>query len=105
MQALTANQEKLLQIREELRQTERLADEIKAAIITEGCLHPDPEPYQWEHDDGYGRQTMITGRRCRFCGAKKPWRDMGSWYRDGAPVPPRPWDCDASDVYGPNMKG
>ena len=28
------------------------------------CKHKYTVEYQWEHDNGYGRQTMISGLRC-----------------------------------------
>ena len=35
--------------------------------LREICDHSDTEPYEWEHDNGYGRQTMIIGKRCVHC--------------------------------------
>ena len=45
------------------------------------CNHPEQyvEPYQWEHDNGYGRQHMITGKVCTICRAKKLWESSDYW--------------------------
>jgi hypothetical protein len=37
------------------------------------CDHSKDEPYFWEHDNGYGKQTKITGRRCSYCGFIDFW--------------------------------
>lgn len=37
------------------------------------CDHPFVEDYQWEHDNGYGRQSMVTGKRCKLCHATNNW--------------------------------
>jgi hypothetical protein len=44
----------------------------KLALV---CEHPSDMvvDYTWEHDDGYGRQTMITGKQCVVCFAKDHW--------------------------------
>lgn len=42
------------------------------------CDHSESEPYQWEHDNGYGRQSYVNGRRCAFCGAVDRW-DRGQF--------------------------
>lgn len=42
------------------------------------CQHP-PEfvvEYRWEHDNGYGSQSMCTGRTCQVCGVKDPYRRL-----------------------------
>lgn len=61
---------KLIHLREkirELRSIERfLTDKIAAT-----CDHSMTEPFDWEHDTGYGVQTKCTGTRCTICGAKK----------------------------------
>lgn len=38
------------------------------------CDHSDTEDYRWESDNGYGRQSKQTGRRCVYCG----WIDFWS---------------------------
>lgn len=38
------------------------------------CDHPHTTDYVWEHDNGYGRQTQISGLRCRFCGWVDLWK-------------------------------
>lgn len=44
-------------------------------LLKDGCAHPAEfvEEYKWEHDNGYGRQTMITGKRCKLCFATNNW--------------------------------
>lgn len=37
------------------------------------CDHTLTEPYSWEHDNGYGRQTDICGNRCVYCRAEDVW--------------------------------
>ena len=37
------------------------------------CDHQNPEVYQWEHDNGYGRQSWIKGKRCVHCGFIDAW--------------------------------
>ncbi len=37
------------------------------------CDHSKNELYMWESDNGYGRQTMIAGRRCSYCGFIDLW--------------------------------
>lgn len=40
-------------------------------LLACGCAHPEKyqAEYRWEHDNGYGRQTMIMGKRCSLCRA------------------------------------
>ena len=35
--------------------------------LLEICDHADTEEYKWEHDNGYGVQRMLTGKRCIYC--------------------------------------
>lgn len=51
------------------RETETLIEDLKK----EGCDHCKTEPFRWEWDSGYGRQTMQNGNRCVFCRATDPW--------------------------------
>jgi hypothetical protein len=39
------------------------------------CDHSLTEEYQWEHDNGYGRQTKMTSKRCVFCGWVSLWNN------------------------------
>jgi hypothetical protein len=46
------------------------------AELGDSCSHP-PEArakYEWEHDNGYGRQSWNTGNRCRLCDATDPYK-------------------------------
>jgi hypothetical protein len=49
-------------------------EELKNRLAT-GCPHPKEhvKPYQWEHDNGYGRQSMVDGKHCSICGAIDSW--------------------------------
>ena len=51
--------------------------------LADKCVHPNPENWKWEHDNGYGKQTMIDGLRCKYCGAEKRWLSSSYWTRDG----------------------
>lgn len=48
------------------------------------CTHPEElhVPFSWEHDDGYGRQTLVEGVRCSLCGARKHWRNSSYWTKE-----------------------
>lgn len=58
---------------ENLRGTQ-LTIELLRKHLQGNCDHSETEDYKWEHDNGYGRQTMITGKRCVFC----LWVDLWS---------------------------
>ncbi len=49
-----------------------------AALV---CTHPTAyrAEFTWEHDNGYGRQSRVTGERCNLCGQQKRWKSMSSW--------------------------
>lgn len=46
--------------------------------IGDDCTHAYQCPYTWEHDDGYGRQSLIKGKSCSTCEAIDLWND-GIW--------------------------
>lgn len=52
--------------------------------LSKSCDHPDRYvmDWQWEHDNGYGRQTMIDGKRCGICGATKNWVSDTYWHKN-----------------------
>lgn len=50
----------------ELLGTQRTIEKLREGLKGR-CDHPKTEVYRWEHDNGYGRQTMINGRRCWYC--------------------------------------
>lgn len=58
-------------------------ERAKEALLAAGCTHPVAYlvDYQWEHDNGYGRQKWITGQRCRLCGAHQSWKGSSGWSR------------------------
>lgn len=45
------------------------------AKLAKACTHPEEfvTNYRWEHDNGYGRQSMHTGRICGICLKRDPW--------------------------------
>lgn len=43
------------------------------AEISKDCRHAQTEEFNWEHDDGYGRQSRHTGLRCVFCLKVNHW--------------------------------
>lgn len=53
---------------DDLRERSRQAEAVRQEIA-KVCWHPEKyvEPYSWEHDNGYGRQHKIEGKRCRIC--------------------------------------
>jgi hypothetical protein len=56
------------------------AETIRAELA-KTCEHPSSvvTDFTWEHDNGYGRQSMVTGQRCTVCRAEKRWKNHGSW--------------------------
>lgn len=44
------------------------------------CEHPQGsrQEYKWEHDNGYGQQTMMTGHQCKDCGLRNNWPNMSN---------------------------
>lgn len=51
------------------------------AKLGKSCTHPMESQFdfQWEHDNGYGRQTMVTGVYCKLCLAEKHWKTSSLW--------------------------
>lgn len=52
------------------------------AKLVENCTHPAEfvVEYDWEHDNGYGRQAWKKGVRCTICDARCSWPGMStSW--------------------------
>lgn len=74
---LTEAQERLIAACDARDRVVRMYDDLikslRDAVVEEGCDHPETVPYTWEHDDGYGTQSPVTGKRCVFCGASNPW--------------------------------
>lgn len=71
-------------LRQQALSSARYAAKIKAARARNTrCTHKYREDYKWEHDNGYGRQTMITGERCLSCDARNAWKEpfAPSWSR------------------------
>lgn len=53
-----------LQLKALRAQEDRLCREL-----AKDCQHEEVREYQWEHDDGYGRQSQNEGLQCTICGA------------------------------------
>lgn len=75
---LTDKQRELLDIRRELRVLNRYANALVEEIALT-CTHPTPEPWEWEHDNGYGRQSMVQGEQCSWCRKRRRWKGHGEW--------------------------
>lgn len=80
MSTLSEKQKALLELRREIRILSRAESNLVADLQLE-CNHPDAhvEEYRWESDNGYGRQTQMTGRFCTLCRARKYYTLGGSW--------------------------
>lgn len=74
---LTPEQRKLVVVR-----TKRAALWLKEVRlireIAPTCAHPITSAYRREHDDGYGKQGKVEGRRCDLCEAVDRW-GTGGW--------------------------
>jgi hypothetical protein len=68
----------VFQIQKELtkkrEKSSKLRDEIDGLVkqLQGVCDHSQTDAYQWEHDNGYGRQSKMSGKRCMYCG----WIDL-----------------------------
>lgn len=58
------------------------ADAFRKQVIKEGCDHSINSPYIWEHDNGYGKQTRVHGRRCDVCYAIDSWNTGKFWNKN-----------------------
>jgi hypothetical protein len=74
-------QRKLIKKREKISQLYTEASAIKE-LLQGVCDHAKTEDYRWEHDNGYGRQSMTTGKRCVFCGWIKLYSHDHSKFTD-----------------------
>lgn len=60
----------------------KLSREVEAARkeLAKNCTHPEIEPYEYEHDNGYGRQTRHEAEYCKICYGINAWPTLnGSW--------------------------
>lgn len=59
---------------EELTELSRKVEKMRRKLA-ERCEHPSEfvKDYSWEHDNGYGRQTKMTGKWCHLCYGKDLW--------------------------------
>lgn len=82
---MTAAERKVARLKKKLADAyKRLSEQIKQAqeeLARSGCTHPreEQEQYNWEHDNGYGRQTMHKGTKCGLCGETDHYQS--SWGR------------------------
>lgn len=66
-------------LNEVIKNSYSLLYKLQAQLQRDGtCSHAKTVKYNWRHDDGYGRQTPISGQRCEICLAKDPW-GSGRW--------------------------
>lgn len=52
-------------------------ERLRARLRT--CTHSHTDDYEWEHDNGYGRQSRVTGERCVVCMMHRAWKGHGLW--------------------------
>ncbi len=75
---MTSAQRRFFNLREAVRASVgRMQAAVEAARkeLVDGCDHP-PEfvvDYRWEHDNGYGKQSWVTGKRCEICESTNNW--------------------------------
>lgn len=50
------------------RKWDRRIEGLRAKV--EDCAHSQFREYEWESDDGYGRQSRQVGRECLCCGKR-----------------------------------
>jgi hypothetical protein len=45
------------------------------------CTHPIEYRLDipWTHDNGYGRQSTVTGEKCQLCAQYRAWKGMSQW--------------------------
>ncbi len=60
------------------RRGEKIA-ELRDGLKKAGCTHKYTEEYSWEHDNGYGRQKMLHGLRCKLCRKVQHWGSGTPW--------------------------
>lgn len=62
----------------------RYMAKIKAArkALDGKCSHPNPKPWEWEHDNGYGRQERMKGLQCLLCMKVNRWPRMSNNWDD-----------------------
>lgn len=47
------------------------------------CSHPVTQEYEWEWDDGYGKQKWMKGLRCLWCGKKNSYPGSSTlWWKE-----------------------
>lgn len=75
---MTKAEAALLKALEGRRRADKRWDE-KIAKLREAlgeCTHPVTTEFQWQHDNGYGRQKMLPGLRCTLCLKENRWPGM-----------------------------
>lgn len=55
---------------------------LKARLAVSGkCSHQSVREYDWEHDNGYGRQRWCKGLECNICGLRNSYPDSSTnWH-------------------------
>ena len=53
---------------------------ILRVAVGDKCSHLIQEDFRWEHDDGYGRQSMHTGKHCVICDKKNRWPSISQYW-------------------------
>lgn len=45
------------------------------------CTHPLEYRLDipWTHNNGYGRQSTVTGEKCQLCAQYRAWKGMSQW--------------------------
>lgn len=72
--SLTKDQRKFQRLLDQLEKKQTEVFEFRKQL-SENCNHPEEfvQPYTWEHDNGYGRQTKHDGRQCHICWKVNRW--------------------------------
>lgn len=81
---LTPQEKEFLKAKE-AQEKSRKKHQSKLNKLQEGfeinCRHARYTEYPWEHDNGYGHQTKMTGWRCNFCNKVNPYKSPTTpWY-------------------------
>jgi hypothetical protein len=72
---------RLKRVQEKIEYFQKREESILEKLSAD-CPHEDTSIYQWEHDNGYGRQSNVNGRRCNICGAIKHWESSSNWLNE-----------------------
>lgn len=57
-----------------LERSKKKVKELESKFKKSGrCSHPEITKFKWEHDNGYGVQTMLDGLQCKICNKINHW--------------------------------